>query len=74
MGSHCTKVCTHPAASSQVLPFASEETVVVLERNLAALGPVSRLLQDGLSPCQIATRLLGELEAPQDKGFSLEPR
>ena len=74
MGSHCTQVCKTPAASSQVLPFASEETVAALERNLAALGPVSRLLQDGMSPSLIATRLLGELEAPQDKGFSLEPR
>ena len=58
----------------QVLPFASEETLVALERNLAELGPVSQLLQEGLTPREIASRLLGDLEAPEDQGFSLNPR
>jgi len=57
----------------QVLPFASEETLTALEKNLTGMKPVSQLLQDGLTPRQIASSLLGELEAPEDNGFSLTP-
>lgn len=56
----------------QVLPFASEETLSALEANLQALGPISELLQSGLSPRQITGRILGDLEA-EGEGFSIIP-
>jgi molecular chaperone Hsp33 len=47
------------------LPFASEETLEMLEKNIAALGAPSKMLADGLSPAEIARRCLeglGEAE------------
>lgn len=57
----------------QVLPFASEETLRTLETNIAAFGTVSEKLQSGLTARQIASQLLGSLEAPEE-GFALEPQ
>lgn len=44
----------------QVMPGASEETISELERRLAELPLVSKLLDDGETPEQILQRILGE--------------
>lgn len=58
---------------AQVLPFASEETLQLLERNIAACPSVTELLQRGESPRDIAERLLGGLGV-SDGGPPIEPR
>ena len=59
---------------SQVLPNASEETVAQLEANLAALPPISQLLQDGDSAADITARILGPLGVQQESATSITPR
>lgn len=44
----------------QVMPGATEETITELERRLAALPLVSKLLDEGETPEQILIRILGE--------------
>lgn len=46
----------------QLLPDASEETITLLEKNLAKLNSVSALIEDGLSPEEIIELLVGELD------------
>ena len=58
---------------AQVLPFASEETLQLLESNIAACPSVTELLQRGKSPRDIAERLLGGLGV-SDGGPPIEPR
>lgn len=54
----------------QPLPFCSEETLARVERNVSALGPPSKMLADGLSPAEIAARVLDGLGVAQ--GFPVE--
>ena len=56
----------------QVLPFADDETLAALEANIAAAGPVTAMLAEGLGPREVTARLLAGLGAG-DEGFSLEP-
>ena len=56
----------------QVLPFADDETLAALEANIAAAGPVTAMLAEGLGPREVTARLLEGLGAG-DEGFSLEP-
>lgn len=46
----------------QLLPFASEECISAIEKNIAQIPPVSKLLDDGISPQEIADMLLAGLE------------
>ncbi|CAL8468269.1 g7809 [Coccomyxa elongata] len=57
----------------QVLPFASEETLQLLERNIAAAGSVTDMLHGGASPREIAERLLDGL-GTSDGGPHIQPR
>jgi molecular chaperone Hsp33 len=56
----------------QVLPFAEEDTIAALEKNIGALGSVTAVLQEGASAREITNRLLEGLGAG-DEGFSLTP-
>lgn len=51
-----------------VLPFADEETLAALERNLSSVPSVTDMMGQGLSPKQIADRLLEGL--PEGSGVS----
>ncbi len=46
----------------QVLPFADDSVIDQLEKNLEALPPVTKMMTDGMTPEQIALRLLDGLE------------
>lgn len=46
-----------------LMPFAAEETAAVLEKNLAGIPPVTQMLEDGLTPDDIARKLLAGLDA-----------
>ena len=46
----------------QVLPFASDACIDQLEKNIQGLPHVTKLLTDGMTPDQIALRLLDGLE------------
>ncbi|MCC3145000.1 Hsp33 family molecular chaperone HslO [Halanaerobium sp. Z-7514] len=46
----------------QLLPDASEETIELLEKNLAELKSVSSLIEQGFSPEEILDTLLGDLD------------
>lgn len=46
----------------QLLPFASEECISAIERNIANIKPISTLLDEGTSPQEIADMLLAGLE------------
>jgi molecular chaperone Hsp33 len=46
----------------QVLPFAEDAVIDTLERNLQALPPVTQMMCAGMTPDQIALRLLDGLE------------
>ena len=46
----------------QLLPFADEKCVDTIEKNVAAMRPVSALLDEGVSPQEIADMLLAGLE------------
>ncbi len=63
---------THPRL--QVLPNASEETLQQLETNLAALPPISQLLQDGNSVADITAQILGPLGVQEESTTSITPR
>eukprot|EP00884_Botryococcus_braunii_P007801 jgi/Botrbrau1/17021/Bobra.49_2s0077.1 len=57
----------------QVLPFASDETITQLERNIGAAGSITEMMHSGLDASGITRRLftgLGVAEA----SFSLQPR
>lgn len=41
---------------AQVLPFCSEETLQILERNLGSLPSVTQLLNEGLTAQDIVNR------------------
>jgi len=45
-----------------VLPFASEECIDVIERNIADIPPVTEMLNGGMTPAEIALKLLDGLE------------
>lgn len=45
----------------QLMPFAAEETIAALEKNIAGLPAVTTLLEQGLSPAAIAERVLAGL-------------
>jgi Hsp33 protein len=61
------------ATTSQVLPFASDETLEQLEANLSSVSSVTALLHEGLDARGIAQRLLAGL-GETDTGFTLTPR
>ncbi len=46
----------------QLLPFASEQCIDVIEKNISQIKPVSALLADGVTPQEIADMLLDGLE------------
>jgi len=45
----------------QLMPFAEEETIAVLEQNLAEISSVTTLLDEGCTPEKILEKLLGNL-------------
>lgn len=45
----------------QLMPFAEEETIVVLEKNLEDISSVTTLLDEGYTPEKILEKLLGNL-------------
>ena len=47
----------------QMLPFCSDESIGILERNLAAMPSVTRMIKDGLDAEQITDRILEGLGA-----------
>ena len=55
------------------MPFASEETLTALERNIAALPSVTEMMHQGLSTVDITQRLFAGLGVA-DSTFSLEPK
>ena len=63
-----------PQLRLQVLPNASEETLQQLETNLAALPPISQLLQDGNSVADITAQILGPLGVQEESTTSITPR
>ena len=48
----------------QLMPFAAEETIATLEKNIAGLASVTSLLEEGLSAAEIAEKVLAGL-APE---------
>lgn len=46
----------------QLLPFADEKVIDILEKNVAAMPPVSAMLDEGKTPEEIADMLLAGLE------------
>lgn len=56
----------------QILPFASEETLDTLERNILACSSMTEMLHDGLSPQQITAKLFEGLGVA-GQTFSMEP-
>ena len=46
----------------QLMPFAEEETIAVLEKNLEDISSVTTLLDEGYTPEKILKKLLGNLE------------
>lgn len=46
----------------QLLPFASEKCIDIIEKNIAKMRPVSALLAEGVTPQEIADMLLADLE------------
>ena len=56
-----------------MLPFASEETVAALEKNITSLPSVTDLMHEGLSPRAITERLFAGIGVA-DSAFSMEPR
>ncbi|EIE19291.1 heat shock protein 33, partial [Coccomyxa subellipsoidea C-169] len=76
LGVSINRDCSVRAAGGyliQVLPFASEETLELLERNIAASPSVTDLLHEGASPRDIADRLLSGLGV-SDGGPAIQPR
>jgi len=57
----------------QILPFASDETIRVLERVIPSLPSSTALVQEGLTARQIAQRVLDELEERVDLATSMTP-
>ena len=45
----------------QCLPFVSDETLTLLERNLTSLPPITTLLSEGLDPAAVTERILAGL-------------
>lgn len=56
-----------------MLPFAEDETIEALERNIAAAGSVTDMLARGMTAADISEQLLAGLGG-QDTGFQLTPR
>lgn len=46
----------------QLLPFADDKCIDIIERNVAKLRPISAMLDDGITPEEIAEMLLDGLE------------
>lgn len=44
----------------QLLPMADEDVITKLEQRIAAIPPVSKMIQEGLSPEQLLEQVLGE--------------
>ncbi len=57
----------------QVLPYASEETLMQLEENLRRIPSVTQMLHDGMTPRDMTDRILTGLGSGT-QGFSLQPR
>ncbi len=57
----------------QVLPFAEDETIEALERNISAAGSVTDMLARGMGAADISEQLLKGLGG-SDTGFQLTPR
>lgn len=59
--------------SMQILPFASEETLSTLEKNIMECSSMTELLHQGLDARGIAERLLRGL-GMSENSFSMEPK
>ena len=46
----------------QLLPFADEKCIDIIEKNVAKIRPVSAMLDEGITPQEIADMLLEGLE------------
>jgi len=57
----------------QILPFASEETIRVLERVIPSLPSSTALVSEGLTARQIAQRVLAELDERVELATSITP-
>jgi molecular chaperone Hsp33 len=57
----------------QVLPFAEDETLTCLERNISEAGSMTSMLQKGMTPQDITERLLHGIGVGGE-GFSLAPK
>lgn len=44
----------------QVMPGTSDETIILLEQRLKEIAPISKMIQQGLTPEQILEEILGE--------------
>ena len=69
----CHWTDSYPHVWMQVLPFASEETLLQLEQNVVGCGAMTDMLHEGCTPRDITERLLHGLGV-SDSGFSLRPR
>lgn len=58
----------------QVLPFASDETLTELEKNIGSLPSITEMLQQGLDARGISARILGELGCEEINMTEVEPR
>jgi molecular chaperone Hsp33 len=58
----------------QPLPFCSEETLARLEQNVGSLDAPSKMLADGLTPAEIAERVLDGLGRAEGFPVEREPR
>ncbi len=58
----------------KLLPFAPEETISTIEKNIAELPPVTKLLSQGMTAEQLAMRALDGLEPETLDDFQVEYR
>lgn len=58
----------------QVLPFASEETLTELEKNIGGLSSVTDMLHQGMTAKSITERILGSLGAEEINMTTAVPR
>ena len=56
----------------QLLPFADEKCIDIIEKNIAEIKPVSAMLDEGVTPEEIANMLLKGLEPNELDTASLE--
>lgn len=69
---------THPPPPSpplpQVLPFASDETLAELEKNIGSLTSVTDMLHQGMGAREITARILGSLGCEEQNMTPMQPK